>query len=112
MYLQIDWRIKLMNLRDSILSATKKRERLDVPAFGGAVWLRELSYAEMKSVQASEGTEPAFQLLALSLCDETGASLLSAKELEQVSNSIIQQLLNKALEVNQLKTALDESKKN
>ncbi len=100
-----------MNLKDAILSATKKRERFDVPEFGVPVYLRELTYAEMKLVRG-EGEEPAFKLLALSLCDEAGATILTVEELQTVSNSIIQKLLTAALEVNKMGAAVEESKKN
>lgn len=78
--------------RDQILATDDlKREEVRVPEWGGSVYVRVLTGTEREQFESgAEGARGAnhfrAQLVALATCDESGRSLFTAEDVEQLAS--------------------------
>lgn len=94
--------------REQILTACKRQVvTVDVPALGGPVHLRALTGAEAAAVHRGV-TEPSKRteaMVAVTLCDEAGARILTIADAEELFDKpvgVLNGLVGKALEVNRM----------
>lgn len=103
--------------RDDFLSGTHlKRELVDVPELGGAVYLRELSTPQLlllrERMNQARGADGRIDdvhslqmmafVLSLSACDDTGAPLFTVEDLEPLMHnkiSVLERLGNQVLAI-------------
>lgn len=79
------------------------REEIEVPEWGGTVWVRMLTGAEMMTVLNSQADSYQANMLAACLCDESGARLFSAEEAGEAmgkSYEVLSRLLEAARRLN------------
>lgn len=100
--------------KDEILSAEDlKREEVDVPEWGGAVFVRMLTGRErdnleafwLRSKEAGSYANARATLVALTVCDESGARLFSDADIEALggkSAAALDRLSDVAQRINRL----------
>lgn len=113
----------ILKVKDSVL------ERVDVPEWNGEVFLRSITASERGQIEAaaasfreSKGKDSSFartftvKIVALSLCDESGARLFSDDEVAQLGQKnarVIARLAEQAQRLSGFsKEDLDELEKN
>lgn len=74
-----------MNLRDTINNYTRQLEPVD--AFGTTVYLRRLRADEANALGDTEDNDeqPAYRVLALTLCDKDGGRLYADDEIAEIA---------------------------
>jgi hypothetical protein len=113
--------------RESILRAEDlPRERVDVPEWGGSVWVRAMTAAERDALDAAQylsGDDEAERLrnfrarvAVATICDENGKLLFSPQDVELLgrkSSVALERICRVAFRLNGLtEKALEQAKKN
>lgn len=102
--------------REQVIRAIEARGRetvpVEVPEWGGTVFVRRLSYAELQEIGLEEGARPSAEqvvrLVAACLADEQGQRLFSDEEAPQLARADVgafTRVLLEALRVNGLASA-------
>ena len=96
--------------KEAILLKSFRKEKLSVPEWGGDVYIRHVSGKQREAVQSQAkkvkdgGPEMAFasELLAMCLCDESGAALFAPDEIPTLEGAMIERLALHCVKVNGL----------
>ena len=105
--------------RDQILASRLKVTEIDVPEWGGSVFVRELSAKEQEMAEErvrSSGKDNAAWLASLTICDANGVSIFTDKdipELSKLSGSVLTRVILAASKLSGLdEEAVKELQKN
>lgn len=104
--------------REQILTASRpKVTRFEVPALGGAIYLRTLTAGERDRLQASvkdDVIDANARMVAMAWCDAGGASLgYTEADVIQMDGALVGQLASFAVELSSIgATQLENAKKN
>lgn len=76
---------KILTKADILACRDARIEPLDVPEWGGTVYIRMLTVSEAESIAEKGGTLRNVDLLAMAVCDEKGAALFSEGDIEELN---------------------------
>lgn len=92
--------------RDEILAADDRQiEAVEVPEWGGEVYVRSLTSQEVKPFTDGDDEMPVGLLVSVTACDEDGVPLFTEADvgaLEEKSIRALRRVVRKAMEINGL----------
>lgn len=103
--------------RETILNAKPKTKPIEVPEWGGTVYIRKLSIAAIQSLKEVGERVGGVQWLIVCLCDEHGNNLFTEADAEQLESDTSYEtclaIIHEAMAYNGLsKSAIEEQSGN
>ena len=100
--------VKVLTAADIIAANDRKRELVEVPEWGGAVYVQEICAADAEAIAENASI---VEFCAMCICDEKGKRLFSGKQVEELgkkSPKALEKVTKAITSINE--TLVDEGK--